>query len=752
MRQLRKARQIQNIRHIAARATCWTVLGLVVLWSQPAVAQPPIAAQGGGLSSLAATGSGTSTSSSPASTVTENQPYYNDYRGEYFTSDLGQVFRVTHIAGDGQGDVPAFTHLGFTKFGWLSDGVVMFDVGARVTDEAEGGWTIGMHRRVISGDLIVGGGAYYDWQQDFQQASLAFEVFTENWTFRTNGYFVVGDKVDTDADYHTTGATNIFFQGNNILADNLLLEENSRVALNGIDMEIAHNIGRASEAFVGGYVLDGELGQNTVGVKGGGRGFLTPDVQLTCTVGHDDIFGTNIYGGVSWFIGARGGLSRPNMTRRLIVPVERNEQVAVAKVERESVVAGPIVLTNEDEPIEVVHVEAGAAGANIGTFEDPFNAMPATQDADIVYVHANGVFVNQSYTLAEDQRLLGEGAGNVHLVKTDQLDEIILPAGNGGGNRPIIQNSAGNAIVMGGGDSEVSNMEIQNAGLNGIFADGIDGFDINRNVITGSAGSGIFLNNVQREVGETGLAKGEISNNVVTNSQGDNIQLVLAADFKGEIEGNTANGSVTGNGISVVSPFIVRGEIEGNTANNNNLNGISVDISEFHGDISGNTANGNGASGLSLTFGFFRGDIEGNTTNANTDRGIDFNILGDGFTRAEIEGNTANNNGIEGIHLLFAGTGTSAVSVSNNNLSGNNGGADREFLAENEDVFGNRPVVYIDLEGNISTNALGAGPPFNYEFENKDNFADGKMFLDAENNTGTVENDDDVEDKEFPFD
>ena len=31
-------------------------------------------------------------------------------------------------------------------------------------------------------------------------------------------------------------------------------------------------------------------------------------------------------------------------------------------------------------------------------------------------------------------------------------------------------------------------------------------------------------------------------------------------------------------------------------------------------------------------------------------------------------------------------------------------------------------------------------------------FADGKMFIDAENNVGTVENDSDVEDKEFPFD
>ncbi len=440
------------------------------------------------------------------------------------------------------------------------------------------------------------------------------------------------------------------------------------------------------------------------------------------------------------------------MARRLLVPVERNEQVAVAEVQRERFVTGPIVLTHDDDPIEVVHVEAGAAGANNGTFEDPFNALPNTQDADIVYVHANGVFVGQAYTLAEDQRLLGEGAGNLHKVKTDQLDEIILPAGNGGANRPIIQASPGNAIVIAGGDSEVSNMEVQNALGNGIFADGIDGFDINRNVITGSAGSGIFLNHVQGESGETEIVKGEVTDNVVTDSILQNIRIVLASDFKGEVSDNTTNASVTSNGIDISGPFIFRGEIEGNTAVNNAANGVSVAVDEFRGDISENSANNNGTNGLFLSCGIFHGDVEENTTNGNGARGIEFEITGNLFSRAEITENTADNNGLEGIHLLFSGTGTSAISVLDNNLSGNNGGANREFFAENEDAFGNRPVVYIELEGNTSTNALGAGPPFNYEFDNTDIFADGKMFLEQDANIGTVEDDDDVQMREFPFD
>ncbi len=185
----------------------------------------------------------TATPPGPASSVTESQPYTNQYQGEYFTSDLKEVFRITHIEGDGQGDVPAYTHLGFTKFAWTSDGVVLFDLAARVTDDAEGGFTAGIHRRVIANDMLLGGGVFYDWQQEFQQGSVAFELFTEDWSFRTNGYFVLGEHVETQSEYEPTAATNIFFQGNNILANNLELEKLHRVALNGIDMEIARHFG-----------------------------------------------------------------------------------------------------------------------------------------------------------------------------------------------------------------------------------------------------------------------------------------------------------------------------------------------------------------------------------------------------------------------------------------------------------------------------------------------------------------------------
>ena len=119
-----------------------------------------------------------------AASVTGQLPYTNQYSGEYYTADLGDVFRLRHIEGEGQGGVPAYTNFGFTKFVWGPGGVLMFDVGGRVTNDAVAGFTGGIHRRAIVRDVIFGGGLFTDVQEDFSQMSLAFEIFTRNWSFR----------------------------------------------------------------------------------------------------------------------------------------------------------------------------------------------------------------------------------------------------------------------------------------------------------------------------------------------------------------------------------------------------------------------------------------------------------------------------------------------------------------------------------------------------------------------------------------
>jgi hypothetical protein len=693
----------------------------------------------------------TPNATTPAAAATDT-PAVNTYQGEYYTSDLNEVFRLRHIEGRGQGDVDAFTNIGFTKFVWNSGGVLMLDLGARVTNEAEGGFTGGAHMREVYGDHILGAGVFYD-LQEFSQISLAFELFSRNWTFRTNGYGIIGDDVEEDIDLATTPGSTFTFQGNNLVGNGLQEDAFYEVAMNGVDFELARNLWRSTEAFGGGYYLEGDIGGDTVGAKGGVRGFLMPDLAASVTVSHDDFFDTNVYGGFTWFFGANGGLSRPAVDRKLTIPVERNEQIAVHEVHRQTPIVGAVVLEFEDDPIVVVHVNSNAAGPGDGTFEDPFTSLPSTQDADIVYVHADSLHVGESYTMADEQRLLGEGSGVSHFVEVDDLGEIVLPDGSGGANRPVIQSAPLDAITLSTDDNEVSNIGIGNATRHGIFGDGVTDFNINRNVITQSGGSGIFLNNVFSELDEDGeLANvGEVEGNEVTESTGPNIEIVLASDFLGEVDDNIADDSMTAAGIFIHGPFAYVGEVSGNTANSNDRDGIVIDVDEFAGEIAGNTTNGNqGGDGLHLVFGIFNGEVTGNTANNNDDNGIDLSITGDGRSVFEISDNTTNNNFVEGILLQFSGTGMSFAQVLDNNLSGNNGGTLREFLAFNEDAPGNEPEVYIELDGNMSTNATVA-PDFNYEFDNEDLFSAGEMTVEVGLHVGTVEIDEEVVYGDFPL-
>lgn len=138
-------------------------------------------------------------SAGSAGAAASTPPAANQFQGEYFTTDLTEVFRLRHMEGDGQGDVPAFTNFGFTKFVWGPQGVLMFDLGARLTNDGEPGFTIGAHRRRVYDNVVLGAGLFFD-EQEFHQGSLALEVFTPNWAFRANGYAILG----TSAPWRTT--------------------------------------------------------------------------------------------------------------------------------------------------------------------------------------------------------------------------------------------------------------------------------------------------------------------------------------------------------------------------------------------------------------------------------------------------------------------------------------------------------------------------------------------------------------------
>jgi parallel beta-helix repeat protein len=250
--------------------------------------------------------------------------------------------------------------------------------------------------------------------------------------------------------------------------------------------------------------------------------------------------------------------------------------------------------------------------------------------------------------------------------------------------------------------------------------------------------------------------QGDITGNT-TNENGIGARAALSGpalnisvgQFNGNITNNTANnngggsmGVSAGNGIGVAGSTF-NGNFSGNVANNNSQTGISLGGS-FPGSVANNTANGNGGDGISVASTGFSsagstgvyGNLTNNIASNNGQNGISIRDVT--FT-GTIAGNTLSGNGREGMNVFpesffgppGSGLQSNTFRIVNNQFSGNNGGTGSELLAERTGS-GN---LFLLLEGNTSSNRLGAGPPFNYDLRNHPG---GTFVLQQGTNVGTV--------------
>ena len=117
------------------------------------------------------------------------------------------------------------------------------------------------------------------------------------------------------------------------------------VAMKGVVIDIARSIGTWSgEVFVGYYNFQGRIGGQTNGIKGGVRGYITPRLAANVEASDDPIFGTNVYGGFTWFFGGSGGDMPQTIEGKLTIPVERSNQVVINDVN--TIINNLVQLTN----------------------------------------------------------------------------------------------------------------------------------------------------------------------------------------------------------------------------------------------------------------------------------------------------------------------------------------------------------------------------------------------------------------------
>ena len=364
---------------------------------------------------------------------------------------------------------------------FADNGAWIIEAQGLLTNTASGGGSVGVNRRFLADDSIIGGGFWYDVNESpngnvFQQTVFSLELLQDDWSFRANGHLPVGPEVRNVANQSVLGpGGNVQFQNNNLLAGNTTTFRFDETAMRGIEIEIARSVGDWSgEVFVGYYNFQGKIGGSIDGIKGGVRGYVTPRIAGNITIADDPIFGTNVYGGFTWFLGGTGGNAPQTIEDKLTIPVERNHQVVIN--DSQTFINNLVILTDPgtNQPITVTHINDTGAGGT-GTFEDPFGALPGTQLTDIAYVHSNTLFTNQDYALNPNQRFLGEGNNNNHLVDTNEIGVVNLPAVNGiGAPRPVIQAPNGQFALNSAANTEISNINIDNSGPGlraGIFAD-----------------------------------------------------------------------------------------------------------------------------------------------------------------------------------------------------------------------------------------------------------------------------------------
>lgn len=335
----------------------------------------------------------------------------------------------------------------------------------------------------------------------FSQIGLSLEMLGERVDFRANGYLPVGNN-ERDTAMAATGEFDFI---DNTLSQ--LTSGSREIALTAAEFETAFRVQQDRDfwLFAGGYGLS-NAGFDTVGFRGGMRGYATPDLMLQLAVTQDDLFDTNVVFGATWFIGrTRTNTRRCNNLRdRFREPVLRNDYVPVYT---ERLTGGTAMRDNTtNQVLRFTHVDSAAAAGGDGTVERPLNSLDNlaanSQAGDRVLVYSDSSLNAQTATLQNDQQLLGLGTPTgsttpaTYQIDTRQLGNINLPsptAAASAGAMPQINDSTGPAVVL-AQNNRVENLAINRGvtAIQGTSAD-IGGVTLANLEISDTTGDGITL-------------------------------------------------------------------------------------------------------------------------------------------------------------------------------------------------------------------------------------------------------------------
>jgi parallel beta-helix repeat protein len=518
---------------------------------------------------------------------------------------------------------------------------------------AEGNFGLA-YRHMVNDQWIAGGYGFYDvrrseYDNTFSQGSFGVELMSIEWDFRVNGY------VPSLKQKRVNSLNTAYLSGSNIV-----VQGGEERAYWGTDFEVGRllktfddlNVDAELRGYVGGYYFDNSAP--------GFKEMAGPRARVEFRMFDLPFLGNGsrvVLGGQYQYDELRGSQGTGMLMVRIPLPgngdskrLNRFQRRMVNPIMRDL----DIVLNQARGPVEHAKLQSNGQmlqnitviDANTASAEAVFNAAGA--DSVVLFDGSAGTINTGSGFVFNNGQLALAGGKSVNVVGCDSGAVASFSYGphtivNGTVNTIDVFTLADNATIVG--------MNIT-GGKNGIYGNGISGFAINCNTISGALEDGVHLDgNINGAVTDNTFS----GNGVGNNNDGLQIQNFVGGSVTGNISRNNDYGYYLVN--------VSGGTISNNLAENNTYDGFDFDTFSG-GTVSGNTSRNNGEDGYyfdgTITGGVFSNNIAENNENF----GFEFYRM----TGGTISGNQATGNDYAGFafyHKVLGGTFSDNIATHN---------------------------------------------------------------------------------------
>lgn len=561
--------------------------------------------------------------------------------------------------------------------------VLMADLSASVTNNGQGAYNFGAIYRNYDElrNRIFGWNAYFDMDdgrgnEQWQRVGFGFESLGKYFDVRANGYYIAGDETVLLQD-QLVG--DLGLMGSGVFRIRNQVRDN---AYGGADFEVGGPLPvlgrRGLNLYGGGYYLDSEYGNETVGFQARFEALITESLTVNVNLTNDDTFGTNSWVSIAYTIPSyrERAILQPRRVRdRLQDPVIRSRRVH-SNLDRIDLPEF-LVNTTKGRQYRFIHVDPNATttsngGLGLGTVEDPFTNLQAAVAAndpavDVIRIipraddTGTNLTVPGGITLHDCQALIAS-TKDFTLFTENGMDFNIPAVPTATNLGPLVQDPnmlAGGSVIRIANENQILGLRIDASNTGGtVFGTGISNplpftdtsivmntFTNYTNAIDLQNGSGTIIIDQNMMNGTSGTSQSGL---LLTTANGSTTDLLLRGN---QVD---TNGNV---GLSVTTGL-------NSTLNADNIAGVGGTTT----GILDNVVDGNGtttvgstpADGIVVTAqAGSRANVaaENNTSSNNTGNGFVARADGGIFNLVSLRNNTFDSNTENGAFLHYLNGG-----------------------------------------------------------------------------------------------